>query len=386
MLPSLCLPDHAALPCLVEQVVLSRWRQQGPTTINAGGALPMLQFSAGQLRAVASAIFQAAGAPEDRAAFVANSLATANLMGHDSHGVLRVQEYCAEIEAGTLVTTAQPEIMMETATTATVSGNWGFGHITARAGAEVAIKKAKETNVAVVGLVQQNHIGRLGEWSAMMAEAGLIGMVVTGGWRPPAVAAAPFGGAARLLNTNPYSFAIPTGRRDIVLVDFATTVIAEGKVRQARAKGVPLPAGAILDKNGNASTDPNDYYAGGVLLPAAGHKGYSLALVADLLSLLVGADTCGREWNCAGTFMLAVNIAAFRPLGEFTAAVDSRLDEVKSVPPAPGFAEVLIPGEPEQRTLAQREREGIGVPEATWAALIATGQKFGVDVPGVVGP
>lgn len=180
---------------------------------------------------------------------MANSLVTANLMGHDSHGIIRVQEYCEEIEAGTLVATAQPEVITETATTATVSGNWGFGHVTARAGAEVAITKAKEANVSVVGLVQQNHIGRLGEWSAMMAEAGMIGMVVTGGWRPPAVSAAPFGGAARQLSTNPYSFAIPTGKHDIVLVDFATTVIAEGKVRLARAKGVPLPAGAILDKN-----------------------------------------------------------------------------------------------------------------------------------------
>ena len=345
----------------------------------------MLQFRAGQLRAAASAIFQAAGSPQDTATFVANSLVTANLMGHDSHGIIRVQEYCEEIEAGTLVATAQPEVITETATTATVSGNWGFGHVTARAGAEVAITKAKEANVSVVGLVQQNHIGRLGEWSAMMAEAGMIGMVVTGGWRPPAVSAAPFGGAARQLSTNPYSFAIPTGKHDIVLVDFATTVIAEGKVRLARAKGVPLPAGAILDKNGNASTDPNDYYAGGVLLPAAGHKGYSLALVADLLSILVRADAYGRDWNCTGTFMLAVKVNAFRPVAEFAAAVDGRLDEVKAVPPAPGFAEVLIPGEPERRSQAQREREGIGVPEATWVALIATGKRLGVDVPMVAG-
>ena len=121
------------------------------------------------------------------------------------------------------------------------------------------------------------------------------------------------------------------------------------------------------------------------MLPAAGHKGYSLSLVADLLSLLAGAELHGRDWNRVGSFMLAVKIDAFRPLAEFEAAVDERLDDVKAVPPAPGFQEVLIPGEPELRSKAQREREGIGIPEATWEALLATGKQFGVDVAAIAG-
>ena len=345
----------------------------------------MLQFKAEQLRPVAAAIFEAAGTPDDIARQVANSLVMANLMGHDSHGVIRVPRYCEQIKDGSLKPAARPEVYNETMTTATVSGKWGFGQMAAKVGAEVAIRKAKEANLAAVTLVQQNHIGRLGEWSAMMAEAGMIGMVVTGGWRPPVVGMAPFGGAARLLGTNPYSFAIPTGRHDIVLVDFATTVVAEGKLQFARAKGTPLPAGVILDKNGNPSTDANDFYEGGVMLPAAGHKGYSLGLVAELLSFLAGAELQGREWNRVGTFMLAVKVDAFRPLAEFKEAVDGRLDDVKAVPPAPGFEEVLIPGEPELRARAQRERDGIAVPEATWEALVDTGKSLGVDVAALAG-
>jgi hydroxycarboxylate dehydrogenase B len=341
---------------------------------------PSRRFSAAQLRTLTTAIFQAAGAPPATAELVASSLVTANLLGHDSHGVIRVQEYCEEIAAKTLVPDARPTVLAETPTTATVSGHWGFGQVTARYGAEVALRKAQEANVAVVGLVQQNHIGRLGEWSALLARAGLVGMVVTGGWRPPAVSAAPFGGAARILSTNPYSFAIPTGRHDIVLVDFATTVSAEGKVRVARAKGVPVPPGVLIDKQGRPSTNPDDYYEGGALLPAAGHKGYALSVVADLLSILVGADVHGRDWNCTGSFLLALKIDAFRPLAEFAAAADRRLDEVKAVPPAPGFAEVLIPGEPERRSQVERERDGIVVPAATWQALSRTGDRLGLDV------
>ena len=346
----------------------------------------MMQFQAEQLRRVASAIFQGAGAATDVAELVANSLVSANLMGHDSHGVLRIPKYCEQIAEGQIVPSARPEIVKETPTTAIVNGNWNFGQVAARRAAQVAIKKAKEYNVAVVTLVRQNHVGRLGEWSGMMAEAGLVGMVVTGGWRPPITGVTPFGGAARLIGTNPYSFAIPTGDHDMVLVDFATSVVAEGKLQVAMAKGASVPTGYIIDKDGQPSTDPHDFYKGGMLLPAAGHKGYSLALVADILGgLLAGDDLVGRDWNLTGTFMLAVNVEAFRPLAAFAAAVDGRLDEIKAAKPAAGFEEVLIPGEPEMRAKAERERHGIAVAESTWEALVTTGRKLGVDVPQAAG-
>ncbi|MHB1416844.1 MAG: Ldh family oxidoreductase [Chloroflexota bacterium] len=350
----------------------------------------MQQFKAEQLERAASAIFQAADTPKDIADHVAHSLVQSNLMGHDSHGVIRVPRYVELIKDGMVVPSARPTTSNETSTTAVVNGNWAFGQITARFGAELAIQKAKEMNVGVVGLVEQNHIGRLGEYSGMMAEAGMIGMVVTGGFRPPICAVAPFGGAARTLGTNPYSFAVPTGQKngkqDMVLVDFATSVVAEGKLQVARAKGAPLAEGILLNKDGLPTTNANDFYAGGMILPVGGHKGYALALMADMMgAYLAGSDAVGKELNQTGTFMMAINVEAFRPLTEFMAAAGGRVNEIKAIPPAPGFKEVLVPGEPEFRTKAEREREGIGLPEATWEALVKTGQGLGVDVVAVAG-
>ncbi|MHB1007336.1 MAG: Ldh family oxidoreductase [Chloroflexota bacterium] len=346
----------------------------------------MHQIKAGPLREAVDAIFQAVGAPADIATYEATSLVENNLMGHDSHGVIRVAKYVEWIQTGTIVPGARPEIVKETPTTAIVSGKWAFGQVAAHYGAQVAIHKAKEANIAAVGLVQQNHIGRLGEFTAMMARAGMVGILTTGGWRPPVAGVTPFGGAGRALGTNPYSFAVPTGNHDVVLVDFATSVVAEGKLQVARAKGTPLPQGVVLDKQGNPSTNAEDFYNGGVMLPFGGHKGYALSLLADLLGgLLSGGDLFGSAENQTGTFMICVNVEAFRSLADFAGAVDRRLDEIKAVPPAPGFTEVLIPGEPELRTHAQRSEEGIALPDATWQALVQTGENLGLNVRAISG-
>lgn len=310
-----------------------------------------------------------------------NTLVESNLMGHDSHGVIRVPFYISQIQSGVLVPGARPEVVNETATTAVVSGKWAFGQVAARYAAEVAIGKTKESNVAAVGLVQMNHIGRLGEFSAMMAQAGMFGIVIAGGWRPPIGGVTPFGGAGRALGTNPYSFAVPTGTHNIVLVDFATTVMAEGKLQVARAKKAPVPLGVVLDKDGNPSTDAEAFYSGGMMLPFAGHKGYALSLVADLVgALLPGGDTHQAFGNQTGATMICLNIEAFRSLADFGEVVDRRLDEIKAVPPAPGFKEVLIPGEPELRTKAQREAEGIELPDATWNAIVETADRLGLNL------
>jgi LDH2 family malate/lactate/ureidoglycolate dehydrogenase len=311
---------------------------------------------------------------------VAHSLVESNLMGHDSHGVIRVPNYVLRVEQGRIVPDARPSILRETSTTAVVQGNWAYGQSAAKYGAEVAIRKAREANVAACAIVQCNHIGRLGEYAVMMAREGMIGMVVTGGFSSPFNGVAPYGGVGRALGTNPYAFAVPAGTREPVVADFATSIVAEGKLQVARAKRSQLAEGLILDSQGRPSTDPEDFYQGGMLLPFGGHKGYALALVADLLgSRLGGAEILGEAPHTVGTFILALRIDAFRPLDEFTAAVDGRLGEIKTVPPAPGFQEVLIPGEPEARSRALRLQEGIPIPEETWDKLVETARKYGVS-------
>ncbi len=339
------------------------------------------QIQAEPLKRIVSAIFTAADTPPETAEYMAESLVHNNLMGHDSHGVIRVPFYCSQIRSGALKPQAAPRVLKETPTTALVGGSWNFGQVAARYAAEVAIAKAKEANVAAVGLVEMNHVGRLGEFAGMMAQAGMFGMMIVGGWRTPIAGVAPFGGQGRALGTNPYAMAVPTSRHDIVLLDFATTVLAEGKLQVARAKKAPVPLGVVLDMNGQPSTNAEDFYAGGVMLPFGAHKGYGLSLMADLVGgLLAGADSFKDFDNETGAMLFCIKIEAFRPLMEYQQKVDDRIDVIKAVKPAPGVKEVLIPGEPERNNEKVRAMEGIALPDATWEGLKQTASELGLDL------
>jgi uncharacterized oxidoreductase len=340
----------------------------------------MLTFSADRLRDVTSKVFVGAGAPADLAAEMANILVESNLVGHDSHGVIRIPAYTRQIKEGTLIPDARPEVIQETPGSALVDGKYGFGHIAAAYATTVAVRKAKESKAVVVSVVRCNHIGRVGEWGGRAAAQGVIAIVTVGGGGGSG-SAAPFGGAARVLGTNPISVGIPGGEMPDMLVDFATTVVAEGKIQVARAKGAALPPGCILDKDGNPSTNPNDFYNGGMLLPFGGHKGYGLAMVVDLLgSALTPGDDYNREGRGGGAVIIAIDAATFHSREHYEKAADENLRRVKAVPPAVGFSEVLLPGEPEQRSKADRLANGIPVAEATWDAILAAGRSVGVEV------
>ncbi|MFN8525974.1 MAG: Ldh family oxidoreductase [Chloroflexota bacterium] len=351
----------------------------------------MANRSAAQLQKVTERIFEAVGAPADLAKEMGETLVGANLAGHDSHGVIRIPAYLQMIKDGRMDPAARPEVIRETATTALVDGKWGFGQVSAKFGTSVAIKKAKESQTSVVSIVRCNHIGRLGQWGSQAAAEDVIAMVVVGGGGgsdgPSGIGtAAPFGGAQRALSTNPISIGIPGGQTPDMLVDFATTVVAEGKLQVARAKDVPVPPGAILDKDGKPTVDANDFYNGGMMLPFAGHKGYALSMVVEMLG---GAFTPGDELNGSGrrggAVVWAVNAAAFRSPESYEKNADFVLQRIKGMKPAPGFDEVLLPGEPEQRSAAERLRDGIPVADTTWSQIVAAGKDVGVDVAAIGG-
>jgi hydroxycarboxylate dehydrogenase B len=261
----------------------------------------MANRSVAELRKVTESIFTAAGAPADLATEMADALVGANLAGHDSHGVIRIPAYVRMIAEGQLDPKARPEVIKETASTALVDGKWTFGHVAAKFGTSVAIKKAKEAGAAAVSIVRANHIGRLGQWASQAAAEDVIAMVVVGGGsggsRGGRGSAAPFGGAEPAFSTNPIAIGMPGGEMPDMLIDFATTVVAEGKLQVARAKDVPVPPGSILDKDGNPTTNANDFYNGGMLLPFGGHKGYALAMFVEMLG---GAFSPGDEINGEG--------------------------------------------------------------------------------------
>jgi uncharacterized oxidoreductase len=247
----------------------------------------------------------------------------------------------------------------------------------------VAMQKARTQGLAAVGVFNCNHIGRVGDWVQMAAEQGMIGLAFCNGGGPGG-AVTPYGGRARLLGTNPIAAAVPVAGGPPVIADFATSVVAEGKLRVARNRGKSLPEGWILGPDGQPSTDPEDFYRGGMLLPAGGYKGYGLSLLVEFLGgLLTGRGCPGLPGFVAGNgvLFLVLSIEAFRPLEEFLAEVAALCERAKAVPPATGFAEVLLPGEPERHLTERRQAEGVVVDEATWVQLTAAAAALGVSAP-----
>jgi uncharacterized oxidoreductase len=331
----------------------------------------------------ASRIFEAAGVPGDVATQVAASLVASNLAGHDSHGVVRVMQYLGAVERGETDANGSPAITHETSVMAVVDAQRTFGQIAGAFAMQMAIDKARDAGIAAVALHNSAHVGRLGEWVEMAAAEGMIGLSFCNGGRSGGIVA-PFGGAARRLGTNPIAAAVPLADRPPFVLDFATSAVAEGKVRVARNGGKEIPTGWVLDKEGNSTTNPEDLYEGGMLVPAAGHKGYSLSLLVDLLGgMLTGGGSAPQDGTMQsnGVLFIVLSIAAFRTPEEFAAEAVAMVDRIKSTPTAPGFSAVLLPGEPEQQSAAQRSTSGVPLDDGTWAQLVAEAKRLGVSVP-----
>lgn len=326
------------------------------------------------LHKVAYHIYRAKGASDEEAEIVATHQVKANLVGHDSHGVIHITDYVERIDKGHIVPGAPFVVEKEAPCTAVINGNWGFGFVVTERAMRMAIEKARVNGVAAITIHYQSHIGRLGDYTTMALQEGMIGMITAdSGAGPKAVA--PFGGRARRLGTNPICFGIPSDLEGPVLLDMATSAVAAGKITLARNRQEPVPVGWIIDKDGNPTTDPEDYRAGGAILPVGadqGHKSYGLSFTVEVFSGLLtglgfGLDPLARHND--GVFISVFNVEHFRPLQEFKKEVKELAEFVKTSPPAAGFTEVLYPGEPEYRTEQTRRRDGIIVEEETWQQI-----------------
>jgi LDH2 family malate/lactate/ureidoglycolate dehydrogenase len=234
--------------------------------------------------------------------------------------------------------------------------------------------------VAAAVVNRSYHIGRVAPYVEAIARAGMIGIAMANA----APAVAPYGGSSRVMGTNPIAWAVPRGDgKPPVSLDVATAGIAEGKVRVARGKGEPVPLGYLVDKEGRASQDPNDFYAGGTLLPFGLHKGSGFSLLAQFIGRgLAGMDPTpyGGPRGTNGPFILAVNIAPFVSLGFFTNQIEAQCAAVLASPPAEGFNEVLLPGDPEHRMEARRREEGIPIPDRIWEDLTTMATGLGIAI------
>lgn len=335
------------------------------------------------LERLACEIFAAAGAPADIADVVAQSLVTTNLLSHDSHGVLRVKQYVMMMRKGMIKPAERPRIRKRFGAAAMVTLGYGFGQIGARFAARLAIEMAREQGIAAVSLGQTTHVGRLGEFTAMIAAQGLIGIGFAGGGFSHGFVA-PYGGRERLFSTNPMSFALPCGEDETLLLDFATAAIAHGKVMLAQAKGATLPQGVLLDPAGRPTTDAAELDAGGALLAMGAHKGSGLSLMMELIPNLLAGDRpmSSPEFQPGNPMLLmALLPAAFDEATDFAAHVADLKARVKAVAPADGFDEVLTPGEPEARSRVERVKNGIPLPDRVWEDLCQLADELGVCPP-----
>lgn len=327
-------------------------------------------------------LFQAAGATEQEARATMASLVTSSLMGHDSHGVLRIPEYLDAVAEGAIVTGAPQTVERTGASTAVVDCGHGFGAVGAEKAMGVAIEIAREERTACVITRRCNHVGRLGAWVELAANHGFVALATC---NSPSSGhyVLPWGGREGRLATNPIAYAVPSSGEPIV-ADFATSVAPEGKIRFYRNQGKAVPDGWIVDAQGQPTNDPKQFYGpprGGVLPlgGAAGHKGFALSLLVELLgSALAGVSSQDTTGAGNGVCFVVIDPTAFCPAAEFRRLVDETIAYIKSSPPAPGFTEVLVPGEIEFRTLRQRRHEGIPVDPPTLAALRRHGERLGV--------
>lgn len=332
------------------------------------------------------ALFTAAGAGGYQALATVGSLVASSLMGHDSHGVMRIPEYLEFVSNGSIIPDAPITVERTGPSTARVDCGGGFGPVGAERAIQAGIELAREQRTACVITRHCNHVGRLGAWVQIAADRGLIALATC---NSPIYGhfVLPWGGRDARLATNPIAYAVPTGG-DPIVADFSTSVAPEGKIRFYRNEGKPVPNGWILDADGNATSDPNQFYGPprGGILPlggSAGHKGFALGLLVEILgSALAGIGSQNKEVFGNGVCFLVVDPSAFCPLPEFRRLMDETVAYMKSSRPAPGFDEVLVPGELEFRTLRQREKDGIPIDETTLSALREHGERLRVDVDG----
>jgi len=338
-------------------------------------------------------IFLAQGCSAQESARIGSYLVRANLTGHDSHGVIRVPRYCHWMRQGGLKPDQQLTIVTESPVMAVADGNHGFGQTIGPLAVQLGIDKARQSGVSIIALRRSGHLGRIGDWAEMAAAAGQVSihLVNVSG----SLLVAPFGGVDRRLSTNPVAIGVPLPDQPPLILDFATSVVAEGKVMVALNGGKPIPGGSLIDRDGSLSADPALFYgqerATGVPDPKLGsaairamgeHKGSGLSFMIEMLAgALTGSGCCGPGERRLANGMLSIymDLRFFDSDDHFATEVRQYVDFFKSAKPAVPDGEVLVPGEPERRTRETRLAEGIPLPEEAWQAILGAAEAAGLS-------
>jgi LDH2 family malate/lactate/ureidoglycolate dehydrogenase len=335
----------------------------------------------------ATAIYVKAGMPAADAHLAADTLVQADLWGHQSHGVMRLPWYTARLKSGVAKPIATPDYVVNAGAVGVIDGHDGMGQVLTAHAARDVIRRAKAHGIGAVALRNSNHFGTAMYYTLMAPPEGCIMFMSTNA--SPAMA--PWGGRQKLVGNNPWSWAAPAGKHAPLVLDIANTAVARGKIYLARQRNEPIPPGWAINAEGEPTTDPVEALAG-IIQPMAGHKGYAISVVMDVLSGVLSASEFGPgvagpyqpdKRSGAGHLLIALNVEVFQPLDAFNARMEAMIAGLKGVPLAKGADEIFYPGEIEARNDRRNRAEGLKLPPDTIADLTKLGQGMGIafDLP-----
>ena len=342
-------------------------------------------IAAAPLRAAMRTLVKACGSSDAEAAAVADNLVDANLAGHDSHGIGMLPRYVAAVREGGLKVNAHALTVLDAGALVRLDGDTGFGQVVGAEAMVLGITRARQLGCAIVALGNAHHLGRIGAWAEMAVAEGMISLHFVNVNARPIVA--PHGGARAGFGTNPFTAGVPLKGRAPMILDFATSTIAQGKTRVAFNKGVPVPEGCLIDDAGRATTDPRWTVQPpwGALLPFGQHKGSGLAVLCELLGGALAAGLAGHHGDGAkarilnGMLSVIVDPQALHGGAGWEAAAEDFVSSLLEIAPREGHEQVLLAGDPERRMRAQRLAEGMPVDGTTWQQILDAATSVGLD-------
>ena len=348
-------------------------------------------FTKQQLEAIVNEMFAKMGATEEELPILTDEIVRSNLCGVDSHGIRNVPLYWDLVKSGVILPGSPVTVEKETDTTFVIDAHNTFGHIGAKKAAQVAVEKAKKHGVAVGTTLNLCHVGRLGSYTDYIADQGLISFIMCALYNDKL--SAPFGATETRLGTNPYSWGAPRKDGPNVILDMATTAVAESKVRGYYQTKTPVPSTWIVDAGGNPSTDPAVIYERrsdgkiGSLQPMGGYKGTGMALFANLFGAALANEfyASGKTKSVNGLFLVAVDPDCFFGREAFKEVCEVTCQHVKSAQPKAGGGPILVPGEPEAQCMARRLEEGIEIPQGNMDVILATAKELNCAWPAQYG-
>jgi LDH2 family malate/lactate/ureidoglycolate dehydrogenase len=331
------------------------------------------------------AVLRAEGVPGADAHLLADSLVTAELWGHASHGMLRLPWYVARLRSDAMARVTRIERVRDTGALVVLDGGNGIGQVITDHAISLGVERAREYGVSAVGVRNSGHFGTAAYFTRKAADQGCVAFLCTNA--SPAMA--PWGGKRKSIGTNPWSIAAPAGRHGTVVMDLANTAVARGKVYLAAERGTEIPVGWAADADGNPTTDPHAAIEG-LILPMAGPKGYVMSFMFDVLAGVLtgsafGAGVAGPYQpdapSGAGHLLLTIDVAAMDDPAAYAERVEALVDATRSAETAPWADRILVPGELEDRNLAAAAVTGITLTATTWTSLVTLGAETQVDLP-----